>query len=439
VNNVLGFPFIFRGAMDVRATTINEEMKLAAAIAIANLAKEAVPDYVNLAYGSKNLSFGPDYIIPKPIDNRLISAVSSAVAKAAIDSGVAKKTITNWDAYIAELENRLGKDNKLMRSLANKAKNNPKRVVFTEADTYKILKAAQVVRDEGIAKPILLGKKEKIQAISEENHIDLSDMLIIDPYIEEEDRRNEFGDVLWKKRERRGLTQYDARKLMRDRNYFGAMMVETGMADAMISGLTRKYGQPIKPALEIIGVQPNVSRVAGLYVMITKRGPYFFADTTMNADPTAQELADIAVLTANTVKQFNITPRIAMLSYSNFGSAEGEVPTKVAKAVSILHQNYPGMIVDGDIQANFATNNNLLKEQFPFSTLADRDVNTFIFPNLASGNIAYKLMQELGGAEAIGPVLMGLKKPVHVLQLGSSVREIVNMVIISVVDAQNQK
>lgn len=439
VNNVLGFPFIFRGAMDVRATTINEEMKLAAALAIANLAKEAVPDYVNLAYGSKNLSFGADYIIPKPIDNRLISAVSSAVARAAMESGVAKKPITNWDAYISELENRLGKDNKLMRSLANKAKNNPKRVVFTEADTYKILKAAQVVKDEGIAKPILLGKKEKILAISEENHIDLTDMLIIDPYIEEEDRRNEFGDILWKKRERRGLTQYDARKLMRDRNYFGAMMVELGMADAMISGLTRKYGQPIKPALEIIGVQPNVSRVAGLYVMITKRGPYFFADTTMNADPTAEELADIAVLTANTVKQFNITPRIAMLSYSNFGSAEGEVPTKVAKAVSILHKNYPGLIVDGDIQANFATNNDLLKEQFPFSTLADKDVNTFIFPNLASGNIAYKLMQELGGAEAIGPVLMGLNKPVHVLQLGSSVREIVNMVTISVVDAQNLK
>jgi len=326
-----------------------------------------------------------------------------------------------------------------MRSLANKAKNNPKRVVFTEADTYKILKAAQVVKDEGIAKPILLGKKEKILAISEENHIDLTDMLIIDPYIEEEDRRNEFGDILWKKRERRGLTQYDARKLMRDRNYFGAMMVEIGMADAMISGLTRKYGQPIKPALEIIGVQPNVSRVAGLYVMITKRGPYFFADTTMNADPTAEELADIAVLTANTVKQFNITPRIAMLSYSNFGSAEGEVPTKVSKAVRILHKNYPGLIVDGDIQANFATNNDLLKEQFPFSTLADKDVNTFIFPNLASGNIAYKLMQELGGAEAIGPVLMGLNKPVHVLQLGSSVREIVNMVTISVVDAQNLK
>jgi malate dehydrogenase (oxaloacetate-decarboxylating)(NADP+) len=439
VNNVLGFPFIFRGAMDVRATCINEAMKLAATIAIAGLAKESVPDYVNLAYGSKNLSFGPDYIIPKPIDNRLISAVSSAVARAAIESGVAKKLITNWDAYIAELENRLGKDNKLMRSLANKAKSNPKRVVFGEADTYKILKAAQVVRDEGIAKPILLGKKEKILSISEDNHIDLADMIIIDPYVEEEERRNEFGDALWRKRQRRGLTQYDARKLMRDRNYFGAMMVESGMADAMISGLTRKYGQPIKPALEIIGVQPSVSRVAGLYVMITKKGPYFFADTTMNADPTAEELVDIAVLTAHTVKAFNITPRIAMLSYTNFGSADGEVPKKVSKAVDILHKNYPGLIVDGDIQANFAVNNNLLQEQFPFSTLADKNANTFIFPNLAAGNIAYKLMQELGGAEAIGPVLMGLRKPVHVLQLGSSVREIVNMVIIAVVDAQNQK
>jgi malate dehydrogenase (oxaloacetate-decarboxylating)(NADP+) len=439
VNNVLGFPFIFRGAMDVRATCINEEMKLAATLAIAGLAKEAVPDYVNLAYGSKNLSFGPDYIIPKPIDNRLISAVSSAVARAAIESGVAKRNITDWDAYMQELENRLGKDNKLMRSLANKAKSNPKRVVFTEADTYKILKAAQVVRDEGIAKPILLGKKEKIMAISEEYAIDLSEMLIIDPYLEEEARRNEFGDQLWRKRQRRGLTQYDARKLMRDRNYFGAMMVEAGMADAMISGLTRKYGQPMKPALQIIGVQPNVSKVAGLYVMITKKGPYFFADTTMNADPTAEELVDIAVLTAHTVKQFNITPRIAMLSYTNFGSAEGEVPKKVSKAVRLLHKNYPGLIVDGDIQANFAANDALLKEQFPFSTLADKNVNTFIFPNLAAGNIAYKLMQELGGAEAIGPVLMGLRKPVHVLQLGSSVREIVNMVIISVVDAQNQR
>lgn len=440
VNNVLGFPFIFRGALDVRATSINEEMKLAAALAIARLAKEPVPDYVNLAYGSKNLSFGKDYIIPKPIDNRLISGVSSAVAKAAIDSGVAKHVISDWDAYANELDNRLGKNNKLMRSVANKAKSNPKRVVFTEADTYKILKAAQVAKDEGIAKPILLGNKEKILSLIEEHGLDMGNIPIIDTWLpEEEERRNEFGDLLWKKRQRRGLTQYDARKLMRDRNYFGASMVELGLADAMISGLTRKYGAPIKPALDIIGVQEGVSRVAGLYIMVTKRGPYFFADTTMNADPTAQQLADIAALTASTVKQFNITPKIAMLSYSNFGSAEGEVPRKVSEAVKILHNNYPGLIVDGDIQANFAVNNELLKEQFPFSTLVDRDVNTFIFPNLAAGNIAYKLMQELGGAEAIGPVLMGLKKPVHVLQLGSSVREIVNMITIAVVDAQEKR
>ncbi len=439
VNNVLGFPFIFRGALDVRATSINEEMKLAASLAIAALAKESVPDYVNLAYGSKNLSFGPEYIIPKPIDNRLIAEVSAAVAKAAIDSGVAKQTITDWHAYKLELENRLGKDNKLMRSLANKAKSNPKRVVFSEADTYKILKAAQLVRDEGIAIPILLGNRQKINKIAEENSIDLTDMSIIDPILEDENKREEFGDLLWKKRQRRGLTQYDAQKLMRDRNYYGSMLVETGVADAMISGLTRKYGQPIKPALEVIGVQPGVSRVAGLYIMVTKKGPYFFADTTMNVDPTAQELADIAVLTANTVKQFNITPRMAMLSYTNFGSAEGLVPNKVRDAVSILHKNFPGLIVDGDLQANFAANNSLLKEQFPFSPLVNKNVNTFIFPNLASGNIAYKLMQELGGAEAIGPVLMGLNKPVHVLQLGSSVREIVNMVIIAAVDAQNRK
>ena len=440
VNNVLGFPFIFRGALDVRATCINEEMKLAAALAIAALARESVPDYVNLAYGSKNLSFGTEYIIPKPIDNRLISTVSSAVAKAAIDSGVAKRIIKDWDAYRIELDNRLGKDNKLMRSLANKAKSNPKRVVFTEADTYKILKAAQVAKDEGIAKPILLGNKEKILALLEEHQIDLGDTPIIDTWLaEEEARRSEFGDILWKKQQRRGLTQYDARKLMRDRNYFGAMMVEQNLADAMISGLTRKYGAPIKPALDVIGVQDGVSRVAGLYMMITKKGPYFFADTTMNTDPTAQQLVDIAVLTANTVKQFNITPRIAMLSYSNFGSTKGDVPKKVSEAVKLLHKNYPGLIVDGDIQANFAINNDLLKEQFPFSTLVDKDVNTFIFPNLASGNIAYKLLQELAGAEAIGPVLMGLKKPVHVLQLGSSVREILNMITIAVVDAQNKK
>ncbi|MEO8760274.1 MAG: NADP-dependent malic enzyme [Bacteroidia bacterium] len=440
VNNVLGFPFIFRGALDVRANCINEEMKLAAVKAIADLAKEAVPDYVNLAYGAKNLSFGSDYIIPKPIDNRLISTVSPAVAKAAMDSGVAAHKITDWEAYKLELDNRLGKDNRLIRSLVNKAKANPKRVVFGEANTYKILKAAQMVRDEGIAKPILLGNKEKINALIVENNLDLHDIQIIDPFDKEnETLRNNYADLLFEKRKRKGLTLYECRRKMTERNYFGAMMVETGAADAFISGLTRKYSAPVIPAIQIIGVEEGHSRLAGLYIINTKRGPFFFADCTMNVDPTAEELVDITTLTAKTVKQFNITPRIAMLSYTNFGSSEGDVPNKMQKAVKILHKDYPGLIVDGDLQANFALNNELLKEEFSFSALADKDVNTLIFPNLSSANIAYKLMQELGGAEAIGPILMGLKKPVHVLQLGSSVREIVNMVTIAVVDAQNKK
>jgi malate dehydrogenase (oxaloacetate-decarboxylating)(NADP+) len=439
VNNVLGFPFIFRGALDVRATQINEAMKLAAVYAIASLAKEPVPDYVNIAYNSKNLSFGPEYIIPKPIDNRLIWTVSPAVAKAAIESGVAKKTISDWEAYKLELENRLGKDNKLVRSLTTKAKSNPKRVVFAEADNYKILKAAQVAKDEGIAKPILLGNRERIEALIAEHHLELQDVPIIDPKEKvEENKRAAYGELMWKKRQRKGITLFDATKLMRERNYYGAMMVETGDADAMISGLTRKYSQPITSALQCIGVQEGNSRVAGLYILMTKKGPFFLADCTMNVDPTAEELVEITTLTAKTVKQFNFTPRIAMLSYTNFGSAPGDTPSKVSKAVKILHKEYPGLIVDGELQANFAVNNNLLKEQFPFSTLVDKNVNTLIFPNLASGNISYKLMQELGGAEAIGPVLMGLKKPVHVLQLGSSVREIMNMITIAVIDAQNK-
>jgi malate dehydrogenase (oxaloacetate-decarboxylating)(NADP+) len=439
VNNVLGFPYIFRGALDVRATKINEEMKLAAVKAIAALAKEPVPDSVNLAYGSRSLAFGKDYIIPKPIDPRLLSTVSPAVAKAAIESGIAQKKITDWDAYEQELINRLGLDNKLMRFITVKAKQNPKRVVFTEADHYKILKAAQMVRDEGIAKPILLGNPEKINKLIEEYNLDLHDVAIVDPRSkEEEERRIKFAELFFQKRKRRGYNFYEAKQVMRERNHFGAMMVETGAADAMISGLTRKYADPIKPALQIIGVQDGVRRVAGMYIMITKQGPYFFADTTMNVNPTAQDLVDITVLTAQAVKKFNITPRIGMLSYSNFGSTEGEVPTNMRQAVEILHRDYPGMIVDGEMQANFALNNNLLKEQFPFSDLVDKKVNTLIFPNLASGNISYKLMQELGGAEAIGPVLIGMKKPVHVLQLGSSVREIVNMVTIAVIDAQNK-
>jgi malate dehydrogenase (oxaloacetate-decarboxylating)(NADP+) len=440
VNNVLGFPFIFRGALDVRATQINEAMKLAAVQAIAQLAKEPVPDSVNLAYGAKNLSFGPDYIIPKPIDFRLISTVSPAVAKAAIESGVAKKKIMDWDAYCVELDNRLGQDNKLMKSLAAKARSNPKRVVFTEADTYKILKAAQVVRDEGIAKPILLGKKSKISALIEEFSLDLHDVPVIDPYSdEEEQQRNTFAELLWKKRQRKGMTLYDCKKVMRERNYYGSMMVETGLADAMISGLTRKYSGTLLPAIECIGVAEGNKRLAGLYIMITKKGPFFFADTTMNINPTAEELVEITLLAANTIRQFNVVPRIALLSYTNFGSVPGPVPDKVKKAVEVLHQNYPGLTVDGDMQANFALNNELLKEQFGFSQLVDKNVNTFIFPDLSSGNIAYKLMQELGGAEAIGPVLMGMKKPAHILQLGSSVREIVNMITIAVVDAQNKR
>jgi malate dehydrogenase (oxaloacetate-decarboxylating)(NADP+) len=440
VNNVLGFPFIFRGALDVRATQINEAMKLAAVYAIANLAREPVPDSVNLAYGARNLSYGPDYIIPKPIDTRLISTVSPAVAKAAIESGVAKHKITDWDAYRTELENRLGQDNKLMKSLAAKARSNPKRVVFTEADNYKILKAVQVVKDEGIAKPILLGKPEKIKRLIEEYHLELHDVPIIDPYSDEEEaHRNSYAETLWQKRKRRGMTLYDAKKIMRERNYFGSMMVETGAADAMISGLTRKYSGTIVPALHCIGPSEGHKLVAGLYIMVTKKGPYFFADTTMNVNPTAEELVEITLLAANTIKQFNIIPRIALLSYTNFGSVPGPVPNKVRDAVAILHKNYPGLICDGDLQANFAINNELLKEQFGFSQLVDKNVNTFIFPDLASGNITYKMMQELGGAEAIGPILIGLKKPVHILQLGSSVREIVNMITIAVLDAQNKR
>ncbi len=440
VNNVLGFPFIFRGALDVRATQINEAMKLAAVYAIANLAKEVVPETVNLAYDSKNITFGPEYIIPKPIDPRLIYTVAPAVAKAAMESGVAQHKITNWDGYVQELINRLGLDNKLIRNVTNKAKQNPKRVVFAEADHYKILKAAQQVNDEGIAKPILLGDAEKIRKLIADNNLDLGDIPIIDPRSKsEDDRRSAFGDIFFKKRQRRGFTLYEAKKVMKERNHFGAMMVETGAADAMISGLTRKYADPIRPALQIIGVQEGVKRVAGMYIMNTKQGPFFFADTTMNVNPTVQDLVDITVLTANSVKQFNITPRIALLSYSNFGSAEGEVPNKMREATEILQKNYPGMIVDGEMQANFALNDELMKEQFPFSDLVDKKVNTLIFPNLASGNIAYKLLQEMGGAEAIGPVLIGMKKPVHILQLGSSVREIVNMVTIAVVDAQAKK
>lgn len=437
VNNVLGFPFIFRGALDVQSTEINDAMKIAAVKALAQLAKEPVPEYVNMAYNEKNISFGRTYIIPKPVDPRLILKVAPAVAKAAMESGVAKNPIRDWEAYEAELTKRLGLDVQLIRIITNKAKQNPKRVVFAEADNFKILKAAQIVKDEGIAKPILLGNKEKIQSIIEENQLELKGVPIIDTRHEDENpRREKYGEILFNKRKRKGLNYYEAKKIMRERNYFGSMMVETGEADALISGLTRQYPETIKPALQVIGREPGLNKVAGMYIMLTKRGPIFFADTTINFEPTTEELVEITALTAKTVRQFNIQPKIALLSYSNFGSVDNENTSKIRNAVTILKDKYPGMVVDGEMQANIAFDNELLKENYPFSELVDRGVNTLIFPNLDSANIAYKLIQSLGYADAIGPILLGMKKSVHILQLGSSVREIVNMVAIAVTDAQ---
>jgi malate dehydrogenase (oxaloacetate-decarboxylating)(NADP+) len=438
VNNVLGFPYIFRGALDVRATSINEEMKLAAVKAIANLSKEPVPDTVNLAYGEQSISFGKDYIIPKPLDTRLITEVAPAVAKAAVKSGVAQIEIPDWEKYKQELNKRLGLDNKLIRSITNRARRNPKRVVFAEAEHYKILKAAQQVRDEGIAEPILLGRRDQILELITENSLELEGVTIIDPKSDsEEKRRNQYGDIYFEKRQRKGVTQFEARKLMRERNYFGAMMVEEGDGDAFVSGITRNYPNTLRPALEIIGTEEGVDKVAGMFIMNTKKGTLFLADTTINIDPSAEELANIALLTAEAVKRFNIKPRLAMLSYSNFGSSRTQGSKKVNRATEILKKENKNLVVDGEIQADFALNKEKRSYVFPFSDLKE-DANTLIFPNLESGNIAYKLIQELDEAEAIGPILIGMKRPVHILQLGCSVREIVNMVTIAVVDAQTK-
>ncbi len=440
VNNVLGFPFIFRGALDVRATSINEEMKLAAVKAIAKLAKEPIPEEVNEAYDERNMSFGREQIIPKPLDPRLIYWVAPAVAKAAMESGVAQEPIEDWEAYELELMKRLGLDNKLIKNITEKAKRNPKRVVFAEADHYKILKAAQIACDEGIAFPILLGKKKRIEAMIEEYGLEFSDCQIIDPREDEEkERREAYADILFEKRKRRGLTLYECRKAMRERNYFGAAMVEMGEADAMISGLTRNYRDTIRPALQVIGIDEGVNKIAGMYILITKEGPFFFADTTVNMNPTAEELADITLLVAKIVRRFRVQPRIAMLSYSNFGSTEGEDAIKMREAVKILHNEHPNLVVDGEVQANFALDKELMSDFFSFSELANKKTNTLIFPNLSAGNIAYKLVQQMSEAEAIGPILLGMKKPVHVLQIGSSVREILNMVTIAVVDVQTRK
>lgn len=439
VNNVLGFPFIFRGALDVRATSINEEMKLAAVKAIAELAKETIPEEVIEAYGGKNISFGREQIIPKPLDPRLIYYVAPAVAKAAIESGVARKPITDWTAYENELKSRLGLDNKLMRNITTKAQSAPKSVVFAEADNIKILKAAQVAYDEGVAIPILLGKRQRILDLMEEYSIDLPEVKIIDPKSEEEERRRlSYGMAFFEKRKRKGFTAFEATQIMRERNYFGAMMVDRGDADAMITGLTRSYRSTVRPVIQTIGVQKDVKTVAGLYILNTKKGPLFLADTTVNLNPTAEQIAEITFNVAKFIRKLKVVPKIALLSYSNFGSSPGPDAEKMAKAVRLLHEQHPTLIVDGEIQANFALNSDLMEEKFDFSVLSGKQVNTLLFPNLSSGNIAYKLLQQVTDGDAIGPILIGLKKSVHVLQLGSSVREIVNMVKIAVIDAQNK-
>ena len=439
VNNVLGFPYIFRGALDVRATKINEEMKIAAVKAIADLTKELVPEEVNTAYGQTNITFGPDYIIPKPNDPRLISCVAPAVARAAIESNVATAKINDWDRYKVSLNKRIGRDNKLLRNVTTRAKLNPKRVVFAEADHYNVLKAAQIIKDEMIGHPILLGRIDKIKALIEKHGFDFEGTNIIDPKADDmQEKLNDYGDILWAKRSRDGYSQYEARKIMRERNYFGSMMVDQGDADTMISGFSRNYPETIRPALQILGTAEGVKKVAGLYVIMTPNGPVFIADTTINVNPNADQLADIASLAADSVIRYGIKPIMAMLSYSNFGSTRDSNSKKVREAVNLLHKRRPDLIVDGEVQANFAINKEAFAEKFPFSDLANKQVNVLIFPNLESGNIAYKLMQELAGFETIGPILIGLKKTIHILQLGASVKEIVNMTTLAVVDAHKK-
>ena len=435
VNNVLGFPYIFRGALDVRATEINEAMKLAAIHALAALAREPVPDIVFQAYGVNKIQFGREYIIPKPMDPRLITTVSPAVAKAAMDSGVAKTAITDWGQYHRDLLKRIGIDQKLTSRIIDLAKKKPKRILFAEADHHKILKAAQILRDEEIAIPVLLGSREEIERLIVEHRLDLTGCEIIDPR-EEKELTNQYAEAYFEKRARKGITRKEAQRQMRDRNVFGAMMVEFGKADALVSGLTKDYSKTILPSLQIIGMGKGVNRVAGMYIIMNKKGTFFFADCSVNVNPTADELVNIIGLAASGVKFFDIEPRVAVLSYSNFGSSKGEIPEKVQQAVRLAKQKYPDLILDGDIQANMAFNTELQKEIYPFSALANEGANTLIFPNLAAGNIAYKLLMEIGGAEAIGPILLGMKKPVHILQIGSSIRDIVNMAAIAVVDAQ---
>jgi len=437
VNNVLGFPYIFRGALDVRATEITENMKLAATHALADLAKKPVPDMVNMAYNEKNLVFGRTYIIPKPMDPRLLTTVAPAVARAAMQDGVAQKDVRDWDEYRQQLEKRLGLDNQISRIITGKARRAPKRVVFADAENLTVLKAIQQVRDEGICQPILLGDIPAIEKIIRDNGLDLKDINIIDTRQPKDPEMAErYAELFFEKRKRKGIVRTDALKMIRKRNYFGAMMVETGDADALISGLTRNYPDTIRPGLEIIGRQQGVQRVAGMYILLTKKGPLFFADTTVNVNPTVDELVEIAELTARGVERFNIKPRIAMATYSSFGSAKGDDAVKMRNATAILQQKHPDWVIEGEMQAHLAFNMELVKENYPFSKLSGEAANTIIFPNLSASNIAYNLMKETGEIEYIGPILLGIRKPVHVLQLGSTVREIVNMVAFAVVEAQ---
>jgi malate dehydrogenase (oxaloacetate-decarboxylating)(NADP+) len=439
VNNVLGFPFIFRGALDVRATKINEAMKMAAVKALADLAKEPVPEQVNIAYGETRLAFSREYIIPKPFDPRLISEIPPAIARAAMESGVAKEPIEDWDKYKEALMQRSGNDNKIVRLLHTRAKMNAKKIVFAEADHLDVLKAAQIVYDEGIAIPILLGNKAIIEELKAEIEFE-ADLDIIDPTDNAtRAQRNAYATSYWEQRRRTGVTQYQAEIKMRERNYFSAMMVLMGDADGMISGYSRAYPTVVKPILEVIGRANKVKRVATTNIMITERGPMFLSDTSINIDPSAETIAEIAQMTANVAKTFGFESVTALLSYANFGSSSHPNANKVKQAVRILHTESPDLIADGEVQMDFALNKVLHQEKFPFSKLAGKKVNTLIFPNLESANITYKLMKELNGADSIGPIMMGLRKSVHILQLGASVDEIVNMAAVAVIDAQERE
>ena len=438
VNNVLGFPFIFRGALDVRSTIINEAMKMAAVKALADLAKESVPEQVNLVYDETRLSFGKDYIIPKPFDPRLITTVPVAVAKAAMDSGVAQAPIEDWDRYKEVLESRLGNSQKMVRLLHDRAKSDPKRLVFAEADQMDVLKAAQIVEEEGIAKPILLGNKAVINNLRKAIDFD-AEVEIIDPKDQSHNpQRKMYAKLFWKDQKRKGYTLYDAERLMWERNYFASMMVKNGDADAMLSGYSRNYPSVVKPILETISKAKGVGKVAATNLMLTKSGPLFLSDTTINVEPTSKELAKIAQMTGHMAGLFGIEPIIALLSFSNFGSSRFSQAKKVSEAVSILHRSNPNLVVDGPIQSDFALNKELLHKVFPFSVLNNKKVNILVFPNLDAANITYKLMKELNEALSIGPILMGLSEPIHVLQLGASVDEIVNMAAVAVIDAQSK-